>query len=205
MIGRNKSSSKHPTATSSIPQSLPSHTKPARRPDPIILISPSASSLLRMSNIKSFLETGVYTPPDASLTSASASMLQVSRPMPWLDSRPVRFILVDSTAHFKPEYWARVVCVFTTGQPWQFKNYRWSAPHELFRHVMGVFVGWRNEPVPEQVTGWGRGVQMFQLEPWAGSAQGRWRDREVVEGVWRGVEQYMRGRGWSKGTGPTPI
>src|SRR5262249_19121403 len=42
--------------------------KPAstgRRLEPIVLLSPSASSLLRMSNIKQFLEGGIYVPPDS--------------------------------------------------------------------------------------------------------------------------------------------
>ena len=39
---------------------LPINQKPAKRPDPIILLSPSASSLLRISNVRAFLETGRY-------------------------------------------------------------------------------------------------------------------------------------------------
>lgn len=28
----------------------------------------------------------------------------------------------------------RVLCVFTTGQAWQFKGYKWEDPKELFRN-----------------------------------------------------------------------
>ena len=54
-------SKKSQSAATSIPNNptLATHKKP-RRPDPIILLSPSASSLLRMTNIKSFLENGQY-------------------------------------------------------------------------------------------------------------------------------------------------
>ena len=89
-----------------------------------------------MSNIKSFLESGAYFPPDTS--SAIANILHTSRLLPSVDpSRPLRFILVDTPEQFKPDYWERVVAVFTTGQTWQFKSYKWQSPQELFRHVLG--------------------------------------------------------------------
>ncbi|KAL8682501.1 MAG: hypothetical protein Q9186_001448 [Xanthomendoza sp. 1 TL-2023] len=177
----------------------PSHS--SRRPDPIILLSPSASSLLRLSNIKSFLSDGIYTPPTTSTT--AANILHISRLLPSIDAhRPLRFILVDTPEQFKPDYWGRVVAVFTTGQMWQFKGYKWQDPRELFKETLGVYVGWRGEDVPASVKGWGRGVLSVGVEKWnpgmGGGAQGRWRDREVVEGVWGRVEEWMRGKGWGK-------
>ncbi|KAI9859693.1 MAG: accessory factor associated with RNA polymerase II [Vezdaea acicularis] len=164
-----------------------------RRPDPIILLSPSASSLLRLSNIKSFLESGVFTPAEGS---SNSTILHISRNLKSIDpSRAFRFILVDTPEQFKPDYWNRVVAVFTTGQTWQFKSYKWEEPTELFRHVLGVYVGWRNEDVPAAVKGWGRGVQSFEVDKWRGEG-GRWRDLEAVEGVWGAIEESMRAKGW---------
>jgi parafibromin len=162
-----------------------------------------------MSNIKAFLEAGSYVPPEASLSAASSTsggaMLHVTRALPSLDAaRPTRFIVVDSPEHFKPEYWDRVVAVFTTGQPWQFKTYKWQDPAELFRRVAGVHVGWRGEPVPERVRAWGRGVACLALDPPSATAAARWRDREVVEAVWKVVEETMRRRGWTRDSGPLP-
>lgn len=182
--------------------------RPGRRPDPIILLSPSASSLLRMSNIKSFLETGVYIPPDSALAGSSntATILHISRLLPSVDPlRPLRFILVDTPEQFKPDYWQRVVAVFTTGQSWQFKLYKWQQPTDLFRNVLGIYVGWRGEELPSSVKGWGRGVLSTAIDKWNSGAgvQGRWRDREVVEGIWGSIEEAMRSRGWGKeGRGP---
>lgn len=181
--------------------------KPSRRPDPIILLSPSASSLLRTSNIKSFLESGTYIPPDSNLagSSATANILHVSRLLPSIDNqRPFRFILVDTPEQFKPDYWNRVVAVFTTGQTWQFKSYKWQNAPDLFKNALGIYVGWRGEDVPGTVKGWGRGVTSAQVEKWnpQQGVSGRWRDREVVEGIWDRVEDSMRSRGWSKDGGP---
>ncbi|KAL7627845.1 accessory factor associated with RNA polymerase II [Parahypoxylon ruwenzoriense] len=191
---------------------LATHQKP-RRPDPIILLSPSASSLLRMSNIKSFLEGGQYVPADslAASSSTSASMLHINRLLKDIDpNRPMRFILVEGPEQFKPEYWSRVVAVFTTGQSWQFKNYKWGNPNELFRHVLGVYVGWRGEQPPESIRAWGHRVMNIGIDRWKGSAvnaidSSRWRDREVVESIWKAVEGNMRNKGWRRDQAPSSI
>lgn len=160
-----------------------------------------------MTNIKSFLESGIYTPPDSSMatSSSSASMLHIVRLIPSVDSmRPIRFIIVDSPAQFKPEYWDRVAAVFTTGQAWQFKNYKWQNPVDLFRHTMGIYAGWRGEQLPESVKGWGRGVMSVSLDKWTPNAgpSARWRDREIVESIWKGIEQNMKSKGWTRDSGP---
>ena len=97
-----------------------------------------------------------------------------------------------------------MVAVFTTGQTWQFKSYKWQAAPDLFKNALGIYIGWRGEDVPATVRGWGRGVTSAQIEKWNGNTgtQGRWRDREVVEGIWGQVEEAMRGRGWGKDGGP---
>ena len=60
-------------------------------------------------------------------------------------------------------------------------------------------IGWRGEPVPDTVKGWGRGVVSLQVDKWRAEGQGRWRDREVVESFWKRVEEAMRRSGWSSG------
>jgi parafibromin len=188
--------------------SLVLNQKPQRRPDPIILLSPSASSLLRMSNVKSFLESGRYVPPD---NSSTASMLHISRVMKEIDpGRPMRFILVEGPEQFKPEYWNRVVAVFTTGQAWQFKNYRWSNPTDLFKHVMGLYIGWRGDATPDAVRGYGHRVMTVAVEKWRdpsapGAESSRWRDREVVENIWKAIEASMRAKGWKRDAAPSSI
>jgi parafibromin len=169
-----------------------------------------------MSNIKSFLQDGIFVPPDHPTLSMSteANFMELKRPLRLKSdpsnpngasaankaSKPTKFILVDGTTNFKPEYWSRLVAVFTTGQTWQFKSYKWSSPPELFKHATGVYVGWRGEEVPPTVKGWGRGVQSFNVERWDEKGGihggGRWRDREVVEGIWTAIEEGMRLRGW---------
>lgn len=138
-------------------------------------------------------------------------MLHVSRLIKDIDaSRPMRFILVEGPEQFKPEYWNRVVAVFTTGQAWQFKNYRWSNPSELFKHVLGIYLGWRGEEPPESVRAFGHRVLACSVEKWRdpgqpGAETSRWRDREVVETIWKSIEANMRAKGWRKDAAPSSI
>lgn len=170
------------------------------------MLSPSASSLLRMSNIKAFLESGQYVPANNNTT---ATILHLTRTMKEIDpARPLRFVLVDGPEHFKPEYWNRVVAVFTTGQAWQFKNYKWSNPSDLFRHVQGVYVGWRGEVLPPGVRDWGHRVLSCAVDKWTepvvpGTETHRWRDREVSESIWKAIENGMLHRGWKRDAGAT--
>lgn len=201
----------NPSSGLSLPKKHSTHT------DPIILLSPSASSLIRMTNVKSFLQDGVFIPPDHPTLSMSTSpnILEIQRPLRTTNSSDpsrtsstssssssskIKFKLVDSTANFRPEYWNRLVAVFTTGQTWQFKSYKWSSPPELFKHATGVYVGWRGEEPPREVKGWGRGVERFAVERWdekgGVNGAGRWRDREIVEGIWTAIEEGMKLRGW---------
>lgn len=150
-----------------------------------------------MSNIKSFLNDGVFMPPNATDTT-SANLLHLNRLLPSISSQPMRFILVDSTQNFKPPYWARVVAIFTTGQTWQFKSYKYPNPAELFANYPGVHVGWQGEDPPENVKAWGRGVLSVKVDKWTGAPAGRWRDREVVETIWGRIEEHMRKGAWGQ-------
>lgn len=165
------------------------------------MLSPSATSLLRISNIKSFLEDGVYTLPDHQ----SANRSKIQRLIPWIDPhRPLTFHVAESVEDFRPEDWSRVAAVFTTGQAWQFSRYKWQNPQELWRNTLGVYIGWRGEQVPESVRGWGRGVMSIALDKYSEQAgrSARWRDREMVEAIWKGIEGNMKSRGWSRDSGP---
>lgn len=203
----NKKSS-HPTGAPTIAPSLSLNQKPSRAVHPIILLSPSASSLIRLSNARAFLEGFHYEPAK---TDFEPTIIHITHTVRDIDSsRPMRFILVESVEQFKPEYWNRVVAVFTTGQTWQFKNYKWSNPNELFRHVLGVNVGWRGEQPPSNVLNWGHRVQCFAVDKWRdpgapGADASRFRDREVVEAIWKKIEGNMRAKGWKKDMAPVSI
>lgn len=200
--------SSHPTGSVTVNPSLSLNQKPSKSVHPIILLSPSASSLVRLSNARAFLEEARYEPaknePDLSIIHTTHLMRDID------PVRPMRFILVENAEQFKPEYWNRVVAVFTTGQTWQFKNYKWSNANDLFSHVLGIHVGWRGQPPPDNVRNWGHRVQSFAVDKWRdptapGTDTSRFRDREVVEAIWKRIEDNMRSKGWKRDMAPTSI
>ena len=152
-----------------------------------------------MGNIKTFLEGGIYDDPSSN--SDAANLLYVQRKLPSIHPmKAIRFITVDNVDNFRPDYWPRVVAVFTTGQTWQFSSYKWQSPPELFSHALGIYVGWKGETIPQTVRDWGRGVKIMQIDKYNQSQgpEARWRDREVVEGIWTAIEESMRQKDWAK-------
>ncbi len=165
-----------------------SSSKRSRNNDPIILVSPSASSLITMSNIKEFFEDGKFLDP--STTSSDSNILRLSHSMSNKSLGRVRFLVVSDTAKFtKTKDWDRVVAIITTGQLWQFKEYHWTNPNELFRHAKGYFFSYKGDIVPESIKGWNVDVVTIDRTR-------RFRDREVMVKFWDGIEKYMIERGW---------
>lgn len=156
-----------------------------RRKEPIILLSPSASALLTLSNVKDFLEDGNFVDPQSAY---GIDMLRLNHTNPYMGK--LTYVVVDSHEKLtKPEYWDRVVAVFTTGQEWQFKSYRWSDPNQLFQRVKGYCLVYNNDPVPPPVTNWN--VEVVRID----KAQ-RFKDREIVARFWESLDRFMINRGW---------
>ena len=101
------------------PTTITTSNAPSKNRDPIILLSPSASSLITMHNVKAFLEEGKFIAPADAAKEAGGGrgpeLLHISHKSNRFGGRPIRYVVVEGTEKFKPDYWERVVCVFTTG------------------------------------------------------------------------------------------
>lgn len=165
-----------------------SKSSPQLHKDPIILIPSAASSIFTISNIKQFLEESQYIHPrdlpvsQNDLTSATKKFNRISK--------PVKFLIVNNTRLFtKPEYWDRVVAVFTTGHQWQFNSYQWSNPGELFRHCKGYYFHFTGDMISKQVEQWN--VQVIAIDK-----SKRFRDIEVSRYFWTTMEKELLSRGY---------
>lgn len=158
------------------------------RKDPIILIPSAASSVFTMSNIKKFLQDAHYVNP-RDIPASQVDLVRVEKKFDRI-SRPIRFIVVNNTRMFtKPEYWDRVVAVFTMGHKWQFNNYQWNTPQELFQHCKGYYFHYAGDVVPQHVQQWN--VQQVQLDK-----NIRFKDIEVVRFFWNSLERELIARGY---------
>ncbi|BFZ62134.1 accessory factor associated with RNA polymerase II [Saitoella coloradoensis] len=170
----------------------------SRNKQPIIIIPSSPSSLLTMHNIKRFLEEGVFVPPEEAAREKGGDRapdhINVVHQGIRLKGRHgeerIKFLVVDSVEKFKPEYWDRVVAVFTTGQKWQFGSYRWTEPTPLFQNTQGLWVAYSNQP-NDTVKAWN--VKQFRLDQ-----NRRHGDRQVQQALWNTIEGWMISKGWNK-------
>ncbi|GMM33164.1 Cdc73 protein [Saccharomycopsis crataegensis] len=159
--------------------------------NPIILLSPATSALIQMSNIKEFLENGVFKEPNAaSSQSTGTNLIRIKKVFPNLG--PQQFLIVNSTDFFtKMEYWDRVVAIFTTGQLWQFKNYSIKDPEKLFQKFKGYYFGYEGALMNKNAQDWN--VEVVKID-----RNRRFNDKEISEQFWRSLERSMMIQGFRK-------
>lgn len=166
-----------------------------RRQNPIILISPAASALISISNIKPFFDESTFIDPNSKdpkiqeLLNFGGDIRNVSHTFPRIGKQT--FLIVNNTDKFtKAEYWDRVVAIFTTGQQWQFKSYKWSDPKQLFQRIKGYFFHYNGDIIPPKVEDWN--VEKIGLDK-----SKRFKDAQVLNHFWDSLEKSMIARGWS--------
>lgn len=192
-VSSSSSKSKSKSSTSAISSNDASSLSTIlRKKDPIIILSPSAISMLTMNNVKSFLQDGKFIDPQTNTTNAveSSNMVQIIRQSKKFNKK-IKFVVVNNVEKFfvKPEYWDRVVAIFTTGQEWQFKNYKINKPNLLFQTVKGFYVNYTGDIVPNNIKNWN--VQVISLD-----RNQRFKDRQISEFLWESIERFMFSKGY---------
>lgn len=166
---------------------------------PIIIISPSSSSLLSLSNIKAFLEQAQFIEPNnpelSKLTGNGASkptngIQVINHESDKLHKSAHKITVVDNVDIFtKPEYWDRVIGIFTTGQSWQFNKYKYSNPELLFQRYPGFFLCYQSDIIPKQIIDWNINVIKVDRDK-------RFRDKMVVKDFWEDIDKILIQRGY---------
>lgn len=161
---------------------------------PIIIVSPATTALVSLVNIKEFLEEGKFVDPSASTArKPSNGVVTLTHPSEKLITMGHHFMVVDNVEVFtKPEYWDRVVAIFTTGQTWQFAKYKYSKPEELFQRYAGYFVSYQGDLVPKQIKDWN--VNEIKVD----RGDKRFRDKMVVRDFWLDMEKILISKGYGK-------
>lgn len=161
---------------------------------PIIIISPATTSLLTLTNIKEFLENGVFVDPNSiSTRKPSSGIVTVSHKSEKLSSVASQIIVVDNVDIFtKPEYWDRVVGIFTTGQAWQFSKYKYSKPEDLFQKYPGFYLSYSGDVTPKQIKDWN--VTEIKVD----RGDKRFRDKMIVRDFWLLLEKSLISKGYGK-------
>lgn len=166
------------------PSRQPAKHAQAAKKQPIIIVSPATTALLSMSNIKEFLEEGRFTEPQ--LKRSDVNVVMVNHPSDKFVAAAQSIMVVDNVDLFtKPEYWDRVIAIFTTGQAWQFSKYKYSKPEVLFQHYHGFYMGYQNDIVPKQISDWNVSVVTVDR------GEKRFRDKMIVRDLWLQLEKIL--------------
>ena len=163
------SSSKHDmskSSSSTIPNN-PTLKKPVGLP--LIIVPNAMTSPIGMNNAKDFFAQAKFIPRDRS---KKVPTLTFQRRM---SSRLLRlgggggggsghnhsssgmmeYEVMDNPANkLKRQDWDRVVAVIALGEKWQFKNWKWAEPVEIFSNCFGFYIGMEGAPEPKGLQGW---------------------------------------------------
>lgn len=169
--------------------------RPARAPrldaakkQPIIIVSPATTALLSLSNIKEFLENGHFVEP--ALQRSDSNVVTIHRPLDKLAAPAQNIMVVDNVDLFtRPEYWDRVVAIFTTGQTWQFAKFKDPRPETLFQNYAGFYMGYTGDIVPRHISDWN--VQVVQVD-----REKRFRDKMIVRDFWVALDKILLAKGY---------
>jgi len=136
--------------------------------NPIIVVPAGTSDLFTMLNIKDFLEKGKYVsareqkkngvrkPANLEIRRAvedSSKGADTNSGSGGATNNPadentgaqgsddsLTFKIVDNVSRLSSRDWPRVVAVLVSGQPWQFKGWKYQFPVEVFSKVQGVYI-----------------------------------------------------------------
>lgn len=154
---------------------------------PIIVVPNAMTSAITILNVNDLLCKGVFISVEDKQKSGA------SRPNePYLIHRVITntgerltYRIVDNPTKLRPEEWDRVAAVFVTGQAWQFKDWRWSQPLELFQHALGIHLALDSSVVNPNVLAWN--CKIIKI-----SATKRHLDSGAVNKVWAVIDEFIR-------------
>ncbi|RUS31103.1 RNA pol II accessory factor, Cdc73 family-domain-containing protein [Jimgerdemannia flammicorona] len=110
---------------------------------PIIIVPAAATAMLTLYNIKQFLEDQTFVDQEAARVNGIKKPTRVTIEHKKSNGQVVPYHVVDSVKDFKKEDWwvDRVICVFCTGVKWQFDDWIWRDPIQIFNNGMWVGCG----------------------------------------------------------------
>jgi hypothetical protein len=115
-----------------------------------IIVVPDSVGPLTIVNAAKFLELGVYEPPTKLADARIAPVQRFKR-----GDAVVEVHSSSAASKLKDADWReRVCCVIAQGNVWQFRNWLFEEPVQLFSATRGVFFRFDDEKAPPTVLSW---------------------------------------------------
>lgn len=131
---------------------------------PIIIVPASLTGVVSIFNIVELLEKTTYVPIEEKKAQGAKreSVVLVRRVMPSGEVREYK--IIDNPSRLTAQEWEnRVIAVFASGQSWQFKDWKWSNPVDLFQNALGVHLSMEGRNVEPAVLSWNCKVLKVRL------------------------------------------
>jgi parafibromin len=144
----------------------------------IILVSRSNKSRINNTNIEKFLNDGVWVAPTIDTNRECFTLVHRHT----ITQHQQKYDVVANEDMLKPDDWAKVVAVFLIGAKWQIKKYVPNDPPTLLSKVLGVYVGWDNEALPDDIAKWN--LKAFKI-----NQTQRHADFQVAQHIWQAIEE----------------
>eukprot|EP01029_Cantina_marsupialis_P031107 TRINITY_DN8761_c0_g1_i1.p1 TRINITY_DN8761_c0_g1~~TRINITY_DN8761_c0_g1_i1.p1 ORF type:complete len:370 (+),score=98.65 TRINITY_DN8761_c0_g1_i1:98-1207(+) len=150
---------------------------------PIIIVPSGVSAIVTLGNVQHFLEKGTYTEKMDTFLKESDRVVVVKKTLP-ISKQEVEFKIVDKVDKLASRDWDRVVAVFVQGKLWQFRNWKWKTPVEIFSQAAGFHIRFSHQDANPVVSQWN--VHQIQL-----SNSSRVMDNIAVREIWTRIENFM--------------
>ncbi|EAL70335.2 RNA polymerase II complex component [Dictyostelium discoideum AX4] len=140
----------------SSPNGSPSIIPHLKNRTPIIIVPSSLTATISLYNVLEFLQHSLFR-PTLEKKQEMASQNIIKPPMITFDritTQKVTYEVIDNIKSLKPEDWYRVVAAFVQGEAWQFKDWKWSNPADLFANIRGFYVKFDDSNLPDVVKSW---------------------------------------------------
>ncbi|KAJ1954645.1 accessory factor associated with RNA polymerase II, partial [Linderina pennispora] len=157
------------------------HGASRKRRDPIIVVPAATTAMFNMYNIKDLLQDHKFVESREVMEKGGPKPREVHIEHTLADGSQMRFRVIDSVQDFTDNDWAAIVCVFTQGAAWQFKNWTWKSPEEVFKNCLGFYPKYQDERPKDSTRTWG--INMLNIE-----RSKRHTDRATVVGLWNSIE-----------------
>eukprot|EP00127_Corallochytrium_limacisporum_P001327 Clim_evm17s51 gene=Clim_evmTU17s51 len=159
--------------------------QPTNTAKPIIIVPNVQTAKITIFNAKQFLQDGqFFTTRQMKENGAKRPDKDTDYIIHRTDDQLLTFRVVDNIKRLSRQDWENVVAVFIAGPEWQFREWPMASIAQIFQMMLGVYVHYNDEKVPEHIKQWN--VQTVSV-----SQSRRHLDQPAVRRFWELMMNFM--------------
>lgn len=143
----------------------------------IILCSFANSGLINNSNIEEFLTNSRWVKPVQKPERKHFVITHNHQEK----MRQLKYDVVADESMLNESDWNKVVAIFVIGKKWQIKHYIPNEPQTLFQKILGIYVYWDHDQIPQEIKSWR--ISSFHI-----NEKLRHNDAQTVANIWHEIE-----------------